>query len=341
MSNYYKTDINLNKARLSDLIKYVKNANYTTSFGTSSLTLNTSYTSVFSNTINEAPNPLGYKYLGTDISTFSIATWVESAGSTTFTSIPTWCTKIRAVLIGGGGGAGGSGTANIAHQTTGPHGHGPHGHGPHGHGPHGHGPNGHGPHNHNHQHTHGNDNQWAPDYNLDYNPDYNPDYTPDYNQDNVQTPQPAQYGGGGGGGGFAYLSTYDIASNKNAVTVSLGSGGGLGGTNQAGQTGGSTTLTLPNSLSVIANGGGAAQSGGQGGGTATAAGGAAGGVQAGVTATTNSGVSGVAGTTTETGTGGASGLAPYSSNSTMLTYGVGGNNAAGTGGYYRIYFLTS
>lgn len=65
--------------------------------------------------INEKPTSLGYIYNSTtDISEYCIASYVQSSG-TAYSSIPTWCTKIRAVLVGGGGtgGTGEKGTANF------------------------------------------------------------------------------------------------------------------------------------------------------------------------------------------------------------------------------------
>jgi len=62
-----------------------------------------SYTSPFNSNINEKPSTLFYKYKNTDISEYCVAFYTENNYS-----IPNWCNKIRAVLIGGGGTGGAS-----------------------------------------------------------------------------------------------------------------------------------------------------------------------------------------------------------------------------------------
>ena len=106
-----------NNILLSDLTKYITNTNSYNSFENSGLTLLAPYTSDFTSLVVEIPNSnLNYEYLNVDISTYSIATWVDSAS--TFPSLPSWCTKIRAVLIGGGGaGAQGSFSYNVQNNN--------------------------------------------------------------------------------------------------------------------------------------------------------------------------------------------------------------------------------
>jgi hypothetical protein len=119
MSNYYKGSISLSPNKLSAICKGILTPN-----GSTIPDISNNYfkqlglpivSATFSgvNTINEKPNSLGYLYNGTDISQYCIAPYVESNG-TTFTSIPTWCKNIRAILIGAGGN-GASGTLG-SHQ---------------------------------------------------------------------------------------------------------------------------------------------------------------------------------------------------------------------------------
>jgi hypothetical protein len=67
-------------------------------------------TRTFSSQINETPSSLGYSYNGTDISQYFIASYFESS-SDNFSNnqVPTWCTKIRVILVGAGG-SGSNGT---------------------------------------------------------------------------------------------------------------------------------------------------------------------------------------------------------------------------------------
>ena len=66
--------------------------------------LDTSYTPDFTG-INEKPNTVGYSVGGTDVSTWSIASYVDINTFPTFSSdkIPSWCKAIRVIMIGGGG----------------------------------------------------------------------------------------------------------------------------------------------------------------------------------------------------------------------------------------------
>ena len=68
--------------------------------------------------INSKPNTFNYSIAGTDITTYSIATFTEHGGGGATSTIPSWCKNIRAVLVGGGGGSQGSYIpANNQHDT--------------------------------------------------------------------------------------------------------------------------------------------------------------------------------------------------------------------------------
>ena len=69
--------------------------------------LDTSYTPDFTG-INEKPNTVGYSVGGTDVSTWSIAPYVDINTFSTFSKeyIPSWCKAIRVIMIGGGGSKG-------------------------------------------------------------------------------------------------------------------------------------------------------------------------------------------------------------------------------------------
>jgi hypothetical protein len=101
---------------ISSLVNCIKNTNSYNAYKNSGISLNADYND-FTSTIIETPNSaFNYKYNGTDISTYSIATWVDSNSG--FSSLPSWCTKIRAVLIGGGGaGAKGDFSYNVQNNT--------------------------------------------------------------------------------------------------------------------------------------------------------------------------------------------------------------------------------
>lgn len=84
--------------------------------GTTSTTFTTGFTQLSrlqsglsitftNNTVNERPNNLNYKYNGVDISTYCIAKYSITTGSI---AIPTKCTSIGVILVGGGAGSGGS-----------------------------------------------------------------------------------------------------------------------------------------------------------------------------------------------------------------------------------------
>lgn len=89
-----------NNIPISDLVRCIKDTNSYNAFENSGLTINTGYND-FTSSLVEIPSNLNYEYANVDISTYSIATWVDSNSG--FSSLPSWCTKIRAVLIGGGG----------------------------------------------------------------------------------------------------------------------------------------------------------------------------------------------------------------------------------------------
>jgi hypothetical protein len=108
MTSSYK----LNNVPLSSIVQYITDTTRNDAFGSANLTLKTDYTSKFASNINERPNNTNYKYKDTDISSYCIAPWKEGTSTETITA-PSWCTKIRAVLVGGGGG-GGNGQASVS-----------------------------------------------------------------------------------------------------------------------------------------------------------------------------------------------------------------------------------
>jgi len=110
MSNYYKNSTVL---RINDICKYITTNDITNNYYRNlGIPLGTT---TFTSSINENPANLGYKYNTTDISTYCIATYIESS-VTTFSSVPSWCNKIRAILVGGGG-TGGTGSVGTTHDT--------------------------------------------------------------------------------------------------------------------------------------------------------------------------------------------------------------------------------
>ena len=316
MANYYyKTN-----TQLSSIIKGTTNTNIQAAYGgTGGLTI---ATSTFTSVVSETPSILNYSYQGTDISTSCIAYWEE--GSTDYSKTrPTWCNKIRAVLVGGGG-AGAKGTAgvdtpevnwNIVYNKYDQNGA---------------------------QVAHYNNSAYTdPAYNADnYFKNVNKNFmwydnfhdntfnyikTTHYNIARNQTT--GSGGGGGGGGGFLYLDkaitentlsiTFTpVASKGKTTTLTIGSStwAALGGTNASGVTlgtGGSTNGTAD---------------------------------------FTKQGESGTNANTSIAGLGGKCFLKDYA---TSLTYGKGGDGSDGVAGggtpsdaqsgqaeYYRIYFLT-
>jgi hypothetical protein len=94
-----------NGTEINNII-YGSNATNTTSINNAftNMTITTNPSSNNYTNINSTPNTFYYSINGVDITTYSIATFVEaSSGSTT--NMPSWCKNIRAVLIGGGGGS--------------------------------------------------------------------------------------------------------------------------------------------------------------------------------------------------------------------------------------------
>jgi hypothetical protein len=99
MSGYYKNNILLTGALSNTggvLSSYYSNITVNTNYN---LGL-TAYGGAPFTGITETPNATSiYKINGTDISTYCIAMYIESGTAPT---MPTWCTAIRAILVGGG-----------------------------------------------------------------------------------------------------------------------------------------------------------------------------------------------------------------------------------------------
>jgi hypothetical protein len=102
MSNYKSYDLSFN-----ELCSYFTDSNIIDNYYKNT---KISYKAPdFTSIIEEKPNSLGYSYnkdgSNIDISKFSIAKYIEKSGNFTIsnTDIPSWCTKIRAVLVGAGG----------------------------------------------------------------------------------------------------------------------------------------------------------------------------------------------------------------------------------------------
>jgi hypothetical protein len=55
--------------------------------------------------INSRQTKLNYSIDNVDVTEYSMAIFTENAAGGTTTTIPSWCTNIRAVLVGGGGGS--------------------------------------------------------------------------------------------------------------------------------------------------------------------------------------------------------------------------------------------
>jgi hypothetical protein len=346
MSDYYK----INGNSLNTLCKYILDSNITGTTNTVSyyyrgITTST-YNSNFTSSINEKLNATNYKVNNNDINTFCIATWVESNGSTGFTSIPSWCNKIRAVLIGGGGGGqyGNAGTFFTQQQTA-----------------------------QQQQNTHNSDPIRRHDYlsglthqvhthtqtvsskqqqnvqrdevidhqqiNQGYQAKYavsrqETDAVTVIHQQATSTPYVDGYNTGtagtsGGGGGFIYISDYDISNYRNSISVTLGDSGSSG-TALVDSSEGTATILNIGTYSFKALGGNA--------GTTTA--GTGGQTQ----------VSQTTGVSTSSGSGRNPG--GYQTYYSQTQYGFGGSNGiAGTStktngypgntGYYRIYFLAN
>lgn len=345
MSNYYKLQINTTTYNLNEIVQYYNNDVVTTGYTNTNLTKSTN---TFTSTINEKPYLLGYKYQNTDISEYCISLYVESSG-TTYSSIPPWCKKIRAILIGGGGNgkkgqdgyAGNHDVTNNVRQNVNSH-------------------NSRGyQYNYRNNTEDGNTDEWNYDttvpgsvpsgrtgngtehYDNDTERNYGSDHrhhhgTYSNTDQNVNTDtqvshtpyqQSGSGGGGGGGGGFIYLEDTNVVSK----TVSVSAGGIAG----------DTILTIDTTTYNAK--GGVSSSSTTGGSKGTTTG----------TAKINSdGTNGGDASGTTAGTGGSSVISTYSS--TLPSYGKGGdgskgtaggvaadNAASGTGGYYRIYFIAN
>ena len=85
---------------------------------TSNLLVSTNYNfgitnvaSVFNTVVVEAPTKTGYLINGTDVANYCIAKYTELTATSSGIVIPTWCNKIRAVLVGQGG-TGGTSVVN-------------------------------------------------------------------------------------------------------------------------------------------------------------------------------------------------------------------------------------
>ena len=205
MANYYKNT----NIKLSDTIKLTTLQTISDRYLSNSanfITVNSSYSSDFSTAIDEKITSTNSYYINnTDISTYCIANWIESSTSNFASSlIPSWCNKIRAILIGGGGGGGGrnsvSDTAAVTNQF--PY-----------------------------------DNQRSFRH-LSFQYGSKSDIQKQDQTSHVTTNHNTYSGGGGGGGGFLYLSTTDITNVKSNVNITLGTGGA------AGTSGNDTVLTI-------------------------------------------------------------------------------------------------
>jgi hypothetical protein len=329
MSNYYKTvTINGTPTAIS-LDKIIKTTKFTsdqTSFVNIGVPNNTS--SDFTNTVTETPNLLNYQINGVDIAEKSIAYWVEGTQANGSISVPSWATKIRAVLIGAGGSGGQNNLENnnqIIYRNI--------------------------SNNHNNQDfsEHQTNNEGITELQYQITNDaqlvnYDRNQNPQYNnntQNNDQVNQQTEhyqinchnnYGAGGGGGAFLYLSDIIVEGNSNIICNSQKTelqNNNLSYIAGAGNNGGCNTQTTQ---SARANGGS--------GGTITVT---APTQSSGISSNGGSGTNVAAFTTVSTTfSGGESGGNNYIINETIKSYGKGGNSrSSGNSGYYRIYFLTN
>jgi hypothetical protein len=315
---YYRDSVDL-----SEIISKLTNSSVNSVFGNNNIATDYSYSSTFSSSIDEKPSVINYTYQGIDIQQYSIAPYTESnTNNFSASNLPSWCTKIRAVLIGGGGG-GASAQVNTVQAPN---------------------------------YWAGN---FTYHQNCNY---YNKGQkSGNYRYQNnrytfVTTNQAPNYysggqqlnagGSGGGGGGFIYLPTIDITSSKNNnnVSITIG-GGGSGGQGQgaSGSAGGSTSYS-DDQYNIVALGGGAATllNGGNAGSTDLQT------IEGGIGLV---GGSGSQRQGTVAGAGGSVDITHIDSN-TYRSYGAGGNGSSashgspaggnnGANGFYRIYFLSS
>jgi hypothetical protein len=107
MPFYYK-DIQIDGAMSSTggIVYKFTSANVTNSYNMTATSGATSAAAPPYQNINEMPSPLGYSYQGTDISSYAVARYIELVGGQSTTTFPSWCKKIRAVIVGAGGGGG-------------------------------------------------------------------------------------------------------------------------------------------------------------------------------------------------------------------------------------------
>jgi hypothetical protein len=309
MSNFYKKgNIEINQYAGTITSSAAFNAFKS---NTAEFTLSTSYSSTFTNLINEKPtNNFNFTYKDTDISQYCIATYVESNG-TAYTALPSWCNKIRAILIGGGGGGrtGDNGGVNAYVPAV----------------------------NYNHQHNQEHQHNAFPAQYKDF------DRHLDGGQDTPAVPSSnntGASGGGGGGGAFIYLDLVDITNNKSNFAVSLGTGG-------AASTNGNATKITINSNAIYSAGGGSGSNDTNGGAAGSASGPTSNDSNSGnAGASSSNRGGGSSGLNTSNKTYSNNTTITSYGNGGAGTSGTNGPNAATTGGsgndgYYRIYFLTS
>ena len=335
MTNYYyKTN-----TTLSSIIKGTTNTNIQAAYGgTGGLII---ATSTFSSVVTETPSTLNYSYQGTDISTSCIAYWEEGSSGTP--TKPIWCTKIRAILVGGGGAGANGQTGNYVsavNQNTGTISKWANGND--GNGPLGtyeivsvpsgynstdvklpiHDDN-------NNTHITNNVNAYNQRYNYYGNTHHNQYGYITTNHINTAAYQISGLGGGGGGGGgFLYLGETSIGGNTPTISFT-----------PVASKGKTTTLTIGSSTWAALGGTNAS-------GVTSGTGGSTSGTANQIT----DGENGTTATTPAAGSGGKCFLKDYASS---LTYGKGGDGSNGVGGggtpgnpgttgteYYRIYFLT-
>lgn len=334
MANYYRNGTPIYSATaglgIITTTKFGTTQSKYLNLGLEAIPNNPSYASDFNGTsgalIIETPTTLNYSIGGVDMSSSSIAYWTSGTSSAGAITIPSWATKIRAVLVGAGGTGGASTqqqTVNQAAVDT--------------------------VQNQNHNHNRdafGNDrvdNQRNQNDNLGFNGGGNNNFDSNQHQqqgntqhqrdnhqhnNNIHTPAVtqniSQNGGGGGGGGFIYLSDFTLSP----LQIQM----------QAGATG-ATVLTIGAGQNVFTAG-----AGGNGSGATVGSGGT---VQ--TTPSTGATTTPIVGSAGSGITGGQSGIITYS---TSITNGNGGNGGAasstaqnngssGLSGYYRIYFLTN
>lgn len=96
----------INGTPLSDMLYYDTTNPNTNIAKFLSLNIDSSANDIINNAVSVRPTVTGYQIGGVDIGNNLFFKYVEITTSQTIT-IPSWCTKINAILIGGGGGGGG------------------------------------------------------------------------------------------------------------------------------------------------------------------------------------------------------------------------------------------